>query len=552
MRLIPFAATLAALVATGSVVARADQPTTLDELLAAAPSPGVEVLLLPHATDPRVPERWRAALTAPDVGRRAAAARMIGIANVRSALGSLRAALLAEQDRVVLAEMLRAMAIIGSEQADSVIYARLEEPTGLPVDAIAAVLTSLRPASVVTHILDGGTLSTRQEVVSNIYGRLLAATPGEAERLERELATADRPVARRSVLHVAHSTGRSVPAALVVAVLGADASSAGEALSYIGDIHGTPEKARADAELVAAVAQRRGAPAPPDPLHRVVLMLVDRWLGEGASTSMVQALGQIDPQEFQGLALGDHHLAVLTRDERLALAARLGFTTERRNQLVAARFERPASPRAWDTGAKAPAHLLTDLPGVIVADLKALTACRSTFEESLPAILTYRPDGRPSAVTVGDVKLSPACDRLRTALVLATYGPPPVPGAQASRVLVRLDDAWVQCRVGADAHARSARERTGRITNFTPPKKTRDRKPIYPDEALRRNIEGVVVLEGRIIESGCLGDVRVVRSIPLLDLASIAAVSEWRYTPAHADGGPVPVTMVLTVNFTRR
>jgi protein TonB len=47
-------------------------------------------------------------------------------------------------------------------------------------------------------------------------------------------------------------------------------------------------------------------------------------------------------------------------------------------------------------------------------------------------------------------------------------------------------------------------------------------------------------------------DVRVLRSIPLLDAAATEAVRQWQYTPTLLNGVPVPVIMTVTVNFTLR
>jgi protein TonB len=42
----------------------------------------------------------------------------------------------------------------------------------------------------------------------------------------------------------------------------------------------------------------------------------------------------------------------------------------------------------------------------------------------------------------------------------------------------------------------------------------------------------------------------VLRSIPLLDQAALAAVKQWVFTPTTLNGVPVPVIMTVTVNFT--
>lgn len=81
-----------------------------------------------------------------------------------------------------------------------------------------------------------------------------------------------------------------------------------------------------------------------------------------------------------------------------------------------------------------------------------------------------------------------------------------------------------------------------------------DRKGVLrmPQEAIAAGIQGVVVVEVVVDETGAVTQPRILRSIPLLDEAALAAVSEWRYQPTVVNGRPVPVRMTLTVNFTTR
>ncbi len=76
--------------------------------------------------------------------------------------------------------------------------------------------------------------------------------------------------------------------------------------------------------------------------------------------------------------------------------------------------------------------------------------------------------------------------------------------------------------------------------------------PVYPTIAQTARVEGMVILEAIIDEAGTVRDVRVLRSIPLLDRAAIDAVSRWRYTPTTLNSVPVPVIMTVTVTFTLR
>src|SRR6185436_9658193 len=67
------------------------------------------------------------------------------------------------------------------------------------------------------------------------------------------------------------------------------------------------------------------------------------------------------------------------------------------------------------------------------------------------------------------------------------------------------------------------------------PERASGKLPRYPDDARQRGAGGVVTLDATIDPSGKVTDVSVVRSIPALEAAAVAAVKEWRYkTPAPA------------------
>jgi TonB family protein len=85
-----------------------------------------------------------------------------------------------------------------------------------------------------------------------------------------------------------------------------------------------------------------------------------------------------------------------------------------------------------------------------------------------------------------------------------------------------------------------------------PPKKIKDAAPVYPPIAQEARVQGVVIMEARVDEHGSVSDVRVLRSIPLLDQAAIDAVKQWQYTPTTMNGVAVPIIMTVTVNFSLR
>jgi protein TonB len=81
------------------------------------------------------------------------------------------------------------------------------------------------------------------------------------------------------------------------------------------------------------------------------------------------------------------------------------------------------------------------------------------------------------------------------------------------------------------------------------PRKLKNVAPVYPDVAARGMVEGIVILEIAIEPNGRVDDVRVLRSIPLLDAAAVAAARQWVFAPTLYRGVPVSVTMTVSVRF---
>ena len=81
------------------------------------------------------------------------------------------------------------------------------------------------------------------------------------------------------------------------------------------------------------------------------------------------------------------------------------------------------------------------------------------------------------------------------------------------------------------------------------PKKVKDAKPLYPEEARREGVQGIVILEVVVNEEGKVTNTRVLRAPALLEQAAVDAVQQWEYTPTLLNGLPVPVVMTVTVTF---
>ena len=112
--------------------------------------------------------------------------------------------------------------------------------------------------------------------------------------------------------------------------------------------------------------------------------------------------------------------------------------------------------------------------------------------------------------------------------------PPPPPSLAPNEDYRRAVETYKPLRIGGEIRA---------------PMKVHDVKPVYPPIAQSARVQGVVIVEAVIDETGRVAATRVLRSIPLLDAAAVAAVEQWEFMPTSINGQPTAVIMTLTVNF---
>ena len=131
--------------------------------------------------------------------------------------------------------------------------------------------------------------------------------------------------------------------------------------------------------------------------------------------------------------------------------------------------------------------------------------------------------------------LQTAIGVLQQASVLPRLQPsvsaPPPPAPPRDRVFLQGETV----RVGGD---------------IKEPKKVRHVAPVYPEVAQQARVQGVVILELLLDDSGSVTNAIIMRSVPLLDQAALDAVRQWQFTPTQVNGVPVNVIMTVTVNFT--
>jgi TonB family protein len=90
-------------------------------------------------------------------------------------------------------------------------------------------------------------------------------------------------------------------------------------------------------------------------------------------------------------------------------------------------------------------------------------------------------------------------------------------------------------------------------SGITPPSILREVKADYTEDARRRGIEGEVVLEIVVRRDGSVGDVKLLNGLPNgLNDRAIAAVRQWRWSPARRLGQAVDVVVEVAVEFKLR
>lgn len=82
------------------------------------------------------------------------------------------------------------------------------------------------------------------------------------------------------------------------------------------------------------------------------------------------------------------------------------------------------------------------------------------------------------------------------------------------------------------------------------PKLLKKVDPVYPEEARKALVQGVVVLRVRINEEGLVEQIMIMKSESgLLNQPAIDAVKKWKYEPLLIEGKPTPAVFNVTVAF---
>ncbi len=98
--------------------------------------------------------------------------------------------------------------------------------------------------------------------------------------------------------------------------------------------------------------------------------------------------------------------------------------------------------------------------------------------------------------------------------------------------------------------ARAAASDDQASEDLSAPSATRKVDPAYPQELMRQNVGGTVILYAIIHANGTVGSVRVLRSVnDRIDQFASDAIAKWQFQPATKNGSPVDVEATFSIPF---
>jgi protein TonB len=206
---------------------------------------------------------------------------------------------------------------------------------------------------------------------------------------------------------------------------------------------------------------------------------------------------------------------------------------------------KPAVPRKKPTTISSPMPPPRPLPPpVVVAERKV--------EPPPPP-----PPRAPEPPVVAPIAHAPADDRDRAGVMAETQastdsaGPGTNGGAGTGRGTGMGEGDGPGVGPGSGGGTGGGPYRPG--SGIEPPQLLREVKPDYTEDARRRGIEGDVVLEIVVRRDGSVGEVRILERLGAgLDERAVAAVRQWRFSPARRLGAPVDVLVEVAVEFKLR
>jgi TonB family protein len=485
-------------------------------------------LLAKHGAEPGVIEKLKAGLTDSKANTRGAAARAINVAGLKDLLPAVQVALEKEGEPLVAREQIRTLAWGGVSYDDAILAATGRFESRLDRDVAHILARALGPSAIPLYFsaLSQWPLSNADRVA---FFRM--ASRGKGDPLVASLSMAlgrGDAVAWHAATYAASPFPSEIEGIQKAALGSTNEAIRGEAAWFLAR---TYRQRPADADAILETVSRTDATKPE---WQFGVEMLSRVLGKSPTEepSWVDWL-RTGPKNSLEADFGDTRLLdFLTASEREALS-RPDFKLKPESRVEA----RKESALA----------LVRGLPAGVASDLFDLESCHSNaaMRWFALAVVDFRPDGVPKGVRVTTEPTGDTCHRTAEALFemsLAPYSEAD-PSSNPASYLALFDPGELSCpdtlmqpmRVGGDV---------------TAPKLVKKVEPVYPGSARRNNEEGVSIYEAVISETGCIRDLRLLKSsTPVLDVMGLEAVSQWIYSPATRGGQPVPVFLTVTVTF---
>jgi TonB family protein len=526
----------------------------IESLLRLKGSPGSIALLASHTSKPAAVERLQSALRDPDPRVRGVAARVVNLGSLSALVPDAAAALEKESDAEAAREQVRLLIAHGGGTYDEAIRAAGKRLAPSLDSLVVRTVARVRGAAALPLYFSSLRELSLTDHDRKTFFRL--ASRGEKDSLNAAAALAlgrNDALSWKAILSVSTELQAPLDEGVLVSALPSENGTVrGEAAWYLAKRYCETQPGNMAPVLAAVPAG--GAPAGGDnPELRFGAEMLRRVLGEPPvedKTWIACIASNLDCYVDAELHL-DSDLEASPLFPYLTLAEREALLI--RNAGGAA-GRRPGFTRPHPDD-RPHLRLVSGIPRGVASSLFDVAGCRSSaiHRRLSLATLEFRADGLPAHAWVLAAPEGKWCERVANTLFLLSLAPGDAsiaPGDKRS-YLALYDPESIVC--GEEDFPVSGFPATDPLrvrSRVAAPRLKKKVEPSYPAEARKAGEEGMSVYEAIISASGCVQDVRLVKSsTPRLDVLGMEAVSRWKYEPATLDGRPVRVYLTVTVTW---
>ncbi len=196
-----------------------------------------------------------------------------------------------------------------------------------------------------------------------------------------------------------------------------------------------------------------------------------------------------------------------------------------------------------------PAFALPNPPEAMARSVEAAVPVRAPAPAPALAIET------PSAVVIEELPKVPdlelAAPRANRSAPRQEVAPPE-PGTMSAAPIEAAQPGALQALVGKPTAPPEAPKPAPLIGGkVTQPRLLEQAPVVYPQMARMTRLEGNVVIDAHINETGHVTEMRVISGPTLLHQAAKDSLARWRYEPGTLNGKPVTTNLVVTIQFRR-